>query len=199
MAPNNYPHKKLMRKKLIALIVLILGFTSVLIAQSTTIITTKFLAEAGLHYGGEEIAIIEFEDGDEQEMLAGQGLTIALGGEFSLPSFRYALLRTTIGFKYSTTAADNANIMFLRYPLNVMVYAAPNTDIRIGIGTTKHLNATLKGDDFFPDVDFESSLGTRLEIGYKWAALVFNSLTFTDDFGFEYDGGSIGITFSGKF
>ena len=80
-----------------------------------------------------------------------------------------------------------------------MVYAAPTTDIRIGIGTTKHLNATLKGDDFFPDVDFESSLGTRLEIGYKWAALVFNSLTFTDDFGFEYDGGSIGITFSGTF
>lgn len=186
-----------MRQKFIALSLLFIYSTTPLVAQTKPSVKASFLLEAGLHYGGDEIAIIEFENGDEQDMLAGQGLTLAFGGEFSIPSFKYAFLRTTLGFKYSTTAADNANIMFLRYPLNIMLYAAPTSDIRIGIGTTKHLGAILKGDGFFPDTDFDSSLGTRFELGYKWVALAINALNFSDEFGFEYNGGSIGLTFSG--
>ena len=159
-------------------------------------INTKALIDVGIHYGGDTIATIEFEDGDEQDMLAGQGLTLAVGGEFSIPSFKYVFLRTTLGLKYSTTAADNANVMFLRYPLNIMAFTGLTEDIRIGLGVTNHLGATLKGDGFFPDIDFDSSFGPRIEVGYKWVSLTYNNITFTDEFGFDYSGGAFGINFS---
>ena len=121
------------------------------LAQNDPAVKAKLLIDIGLHYGGDEIATVVFQDGNEQDMLAGQGISLAVGGEFSVPSFKYAFLRTSIGVKYSTTAADNANIMFLRYPLNIMAYAAITDDIRLGIGTTSHLGAELKGDGFLPN------------------------------------------------
>lgn len=129
-------------------------------------------------------------------MLAGQGIALAVGGQFSLTNFEYAFLRTSIGFKYSTTAADNANIMFLRYPFNIMAYAVPIKDIHIGIGTTSHLGAKLKGDGFFDDVEYESSFGPRFEIAYKGIAIVYENITFKDNFRNEYDGSSFGLTYS---
>lgn len=168
-------------------------------AQTATALQARFLLDVGIHYGGDDIATVYFEDGNEQEMLAGQGLTLAIGGEFSLADFDYIFVRSSIGLKYSTTAADNANIMFLRYPLNLMGYVVPFEGIRVGIGTTSHLGAVLKGDGFFPDIDYDSSFGPRFEIGYKWVALTYESLTFTDELGQEYDGSSFGLSFSSTF
>lgn len=182
------------------LLILLLSISAIfsnLFAQNSSPIEAKLLLEAGIHYGGDVIMEVEFQDGGDQEMLAGQGLTLAVGGQLSMPSFKYVFMRGSIGFKYSTTAADNANIMFLRYPLNIMAYAAPVDDIRIGIGTTSHLGAVLKGDGFFRDIEYESSFGPRFEVGYKWVALVYNNITFTDPSGDEYKGGAFGLTFSG--
>ena len=185
-----------MRLFIIVLALFLSSFSAAVYAQQSSTLQAKFLIDIGIHYGGDEIATIQFEDGDEQDMLAGQGLTLAVGGQFSVPSFKYALLRTSIGLKYSTTAADNANIMFLRYPFNVMAFAVPYDDVRVGIGFTSHLGAVLKGDGFFPDVDYDSSLAPRFEIGYKWAAITYNTVSFTDEFGNEFDGSSVGVTVS---
>lgn len=181
------------------LILFITLATSSVFSQQSDSTHARFLLDIGIHYGGDDIATVQFTNGDEQEMLAGQGIALALGGEFSIPNFKYALFRTTIGLKYSTTAADNANIMFLRYPLNLMAFAVPADDMRIGIGATSHLGAVLKGDDFFDDVKYDSSFGPRIEVGYKWVALIYENITFTDETGNEFDGSSFGISFSYAF
>ncbi len=180
------------------LIFVVISSTNIF-SQNSDSTNAKFLLDLGLHYGGDDIATIQFQNGDEQEMLAGQGLTLAIGGEFRIPDFKYAIFRTTIGLKYSTTAADNANIMFLRYPLNLMAFAIPVDDFRIGLGATSHLGAVLKGDGFFEDVEYESSFGPRIELGYKWVSLTYTNITFTDEFGQDYDGSSFGVNFSVTF
>lgn len=181
------------------LILLVSIFPDNVFSQKSDSTHVRFLIDIGVHYGGDDIATVQFISGDEQEMLAGQGIALAVGGEFTIPNFKYALLRTTIGLKYSTTAADNANIMFLRYPLNLMAFAVPADDIRIGIGATSHLGAVLKGDGFFDDVKYDSSFGPRVEVGYKWVSLIYENITFTDDSGNEYDGSSFGVGFSYTF
>ena len=64
------------------------------LAQNDPAVKAKLLIDIGLHYGGDEIATVVFQDGNEQDMLAGQGISLAVGGEFSVPSFKYAFLRT---------------------------------------------------------------------------------------------------------
>jgi hypothetical protein len=185
-----------MRLLLLTIILTVHSLGNNAIAQKSSSLNAKLLFDFGIHYGGDDIATVQFQNGDEQEMLAGQGLTLAVGGQFGLTNFKYAFVRTSIGFKYSTTAADNANIMFLRYPFNLMAYAVPFKDALIGIGTTSHIGAILKGDGFFDDVEYDSSFGPRFEIGYKGAAIVYSSVNFTDDSGNEFDGSAFGLSYS---
>ncbi len=189
-----------MRLFLLPLLLIISFAPTKIFSQNNDSSNVKFVLDFGVHYGGDDIATVQFTDGGEQEMLAGQGLTLAVGGEFKIPNFKYALFRTTIGLKYSTTAADNANIMFLSYPLSLMAFAVPADDWRIGLGGTSHLGAVLKGDGFFDDVEYDSSFGPRIEVGYKWVSLTYTNVTFTEkEFGEEYDGSSFGINFSVTF
>ena len=45
-------------------------------------------------------------------MLAGHGGYESISGKFRLANVDYLALRATVGIKYNTTAADNANISF---------------------------------------------------------------------------------------
>ncbi len=55
---------------------------SSLSAQET--VTAALLYEAGLEYGGDELLTLQFTNGEEQVMLAGQGGYASIGGEFRL-------------------------------------------------------------------------------------------------------------------
>lgn len=155
----------------------------------------RALLEGNLEYGGDDLVTVFFTNGEDQQMKAGQGGTLALGGEFG-PADLPLLFRATIGLKYNTEAADNANINFVRYPLNVLAYANFARGFRIGGGLTKHLGARLKGDGFVDDLKFDSSTGARFEIGYRWVALTYTTLTYTAETGEEFSGNSFGVSFS---
>lgn len=156
----------------------------------------KFLAEGGIEYDGDELLTVFFTNGVDQTMLAGQGGYLALGGDFQFQKIKSLMLRATIGYKYNTTAASNANIRLTRLPINIIPYWKINEDLRIGIGITTHQIVNLNGYDFIADVVFTSPLGLRFELGYKWVALTYTAIKYKADTNESFSASSLGVSLS---
>ena len=166
---------------------------SSLSAQET--VTAALLYEAGLEYGGDELLTLQFTNGEEQVMLAGQGGYASIGGELRLANVDYLALRATVGIKYNTTAADNANIAFTRIPVNIVPHFYFDEMIHVGVGITTHQRVRLNGDGFTPDVDFAGSISPRFEIGYGGCALTYSIQDYTSQ-AEVLSGSSFGISFT---
>lgn len=164
--------------------------------QTQNPIIAKFLLEGGIEYGGDEILKVFFTNGGDQSMKAGQGGFLAIGGQLQFAKVKFLLLRATIGIKYNTTAAENANIRLTRLPINLIPYLKINDDFRLGIGISSHQSVILKGDGFFPDVDFTSSLGPRVEFGYKWVAVSYTAISYTKGTTEKFSANSLGVSVS---
>jgi hypothetical protein len=162
--------------------------------KSTSPLTAKFLIESGIEYGGDEILQVFFTNGGKQNMRAGQGGFIAFGGQLQFANVKQLMLRTSIGVKYNTTAAENANIRLTRLPIHLTPFWNINNDFRLGIGVTNHLSPKLKGDGFVPDVDYTSSVGPRFEFGYKSFALTYTSIKYEDKLGESFSASSFGAS-----
>ena len=80
-------------KHLLSLLVATCTLSS-LSAQKT--VTAALLYEAGLEYGGDELLTLQFTNGEEQVMLAGQGDYASIGGEFRLTKIRDRVWRLCI-------------------------------------------------------------------------------------------------------
>lgn len=175
---------------------LLLSTFQVFAQQSERPLTAKFLIEGGVEYGGDEILQIFFTNGEDQTMRAGQGVYIAVGGELQFSGVKQLMLRSSIGIRYNTTAADNANIRLTRFPIHLTPFWKINDDFRLGVGVTTHLNPSLKGDGFVPDVAFKSTVGPRIEFGYKWIALTYTVIRYKDELGESFSANSIGASVS---
>jgi hypothetical protein len=66
----------------------------------------------------------------------------------------------------------------------------------LGVGLTTHINPTVKGDDFVPDVDYSSTPGPRFEFGYKWIALTYTDISYKNESGESFAANSIGAAIS---
>lgn len=177
-------------------LVLLLITIQVFAQQTERPLTAKLLIEAGIEYGGDEILQVFFTNGEDQTMRAGQGGYIAIGGELQISSIDQLMLRASIGVKYNTTAADNANIRLTRFPAHLTPFWKINDDFRLGIGVTTHLSPRLKGDGFIPDVAYTSAVGPRFEFGYKWIALTYTAISYEDGTGESFSASSIGASIS---
>lgn len=175
---------------------LILIYSEAHSQQTKNPLIAKFLIEGGGEFGGDEILTVFFEDGDNQKMRAGQGGFLTLGGQFEFRETKNFMLRASIGIKYTTTAADNANIRLTRIPIHLMPYWVIKEDFRLGVGITSHQNVRLKGDGFVEDIDFKGTLGTRFEIGYKWVAVTYTILDYKSEMGQKISANSLGLSFS---
>src|SRR5262245_7574586 len=79
-----------------------------------------FTPEADLEFGGDDFATVSFEDGDSQDISLGQGLTLALGGQYKPAEFSPFAVRATVGYKFVTTSATNADIGITRIVYEVV-------------------------------------------------------------------------------
>ena len=158
--------------------------------------TLRFLIESGLEYGGDPLATLYYTNGNEQTMRAGQGAYLAVGGDLQIASAPGLLFRATVGLKYNTTAAENANIRLTRFPVNAMAYYRIADGFRLGAGATTHRGINFKGDDFLPDLRLSSSVGPRFEFGYRWIALTYTNLKYTDGANQAFSASSVGLSVS---
>jgi len=159
----------------------------------------RFVIEGAGEFGGEAVATIFYEDGTTQDVHGGQGVTLAGGGEVRLNDQSPLALRGTVGLKYVTTAATNAHIRLTRVPVEVVAtYDLPN-DLWIGAGLVHHAALKFSGDEIGPDVEFEDADGPTVELGWRWVALTFTSMRYTDAEGNEYDASNAGLSFIYRF
>lgn len=143
------------------------------------------------------MAKIQFEDGDDQDVNAGQGGSIGIGVEAQFPSIDFLMFQGTLGIKYVTTQADNAHIRLTRFPIELTANWLITDEIKIGAGISAHTNINFKGDGVGPDVSFDNAIGPLIEASYAGLGLRFTSMTYTDEFGFDYDANAIGVFYKG--
>ena len=157
----------------------------------------RFLLGGALEFGGDNLAEVYFTDGSVQKMNAGQGGTVFAGGELRLTKSEKLFLRGSVGIKYLTTKADNANIRLTRIPLQLSLNYMPVKKWRFATGIVSHQAINLKFDGLGQDAKFTSVPGLQFEAGYGLFALSYTLMTYKDADNASYRANAIGITISG--
>jgi hypothetical protein len=155
-----------------------------------------FVVELAGEVGGDPFATIEFEDGTTQDVETGRGLTVAVGGLVRPSAALPLALRGTVGFKYVTTMADNADITLTRVPIEVLGIVELPQGVWAGAGFVRHTMVKFRGGGLGPDEDLEDANGATAELGWRWVALTYTSMNYTDQTGAEYDASVFGLSFS---
>lgn len=185
--------------KVLSALALLAAAPALSAAESAEHAQFGFVFEADLEYGGDDIATVNFTDGSSQHVKTGQGLTLALGGHFRASESSPFSVRATAGYKFVTTAARDADIGIDRKVFEVLGNYRWPSNWWVGAGVTHHAGIEFNGDGFGPDVEFDDATGFTVEAGWKWIALSYTGMDYTDEFGGEWDASSIGVTLTSKF
>jgi hypothetical protein len=158
-----------------------------------------WLMQADFDYGGDDLAELEFTDGDSQNVKAGQGVSLAVGGWFRPMESTPFELQAIFGYKFVFTAADNADIKVTRttFQLNG-IYRFAN-DWYVGGGLTRHMSPTLHGDGFFDDIDFDDANGFTAEFGWRWIGLHYTKMDYSSPGYEDADASHVGVRFTYRF
>lgn len=152
-----------------------------------------WVLEGGVEYGGDLLVTLLFTDGSDQDILAGQGGTVAFGFDVRPRSLPQVGIRTTAGIKFSSNASENADISFIRLPIEVVgSYYLPR-EWRVGAGLAYHTGVSFNGDGFVPDVDFDPATGLTLELGWKALALTYTTMEYSAG-GASFGASAIGVS-----
>jgi hypothetical protein len=159
--------------------------------------SVRLLLGAAFEFGGDDLATVYFADGSTQSINAGRGGTVFAGGQIQLHKTKKVHLRTSLGIKYVTTKATNANIRLTRIPIQVSVNYVPVKKLRIGAGLVTHQAIKLNFDGLGDNAKFRSVPGPIFEVGYGLVGLSYTLMTYKDKNSISYRANTIGITFSG--
>jgi hypothetical protein len=157
------------------------------------------LVQTDADFGGDDVATVYYEDDDEQDVKAGQGVALSIGGFFRPIEDSRFRLEASIGYKFVLTAASNADISLTRTLLQLGAYYEWPTGFYLGGGVVQHLSPELNGDGFFEDITFDDATGFNVEIGWKWVALHYTQMTYEHEFFEDVDASSIGIRATYRF
>lgn len=156
----------------------------------------RFLIAGAMEFGGDPVAEVYFTDGNTQSVKAGQGVSLAVGGQLQLPQAEKLLLRATVGYKYVTTAANNAHIRLTRLPINLTANWMALRNFRLAAGLANQQNIQFKSDGMGRDVELTSSTGPLFEVAYHGLGLTYTALKYKDQESLSYSANAFGISFS---
>jgi hypothetical protein len=158
-----------------------------------------FLGQVDLDYGGDDVATVYFEDDDSQNVKAGQGLAISVGAYFRPIASSTFEIDASVGYKFSTTAASNADIGVERTMLQLGVSHRWPNGLYLGGGLVHNMGPTVDGDGFFEDIDFDDAQGFNLEVGWRWIALHYTDMTYESDLYEDVDASHFGLRFTYRY
>jgi hypothetical protein len=155
-----------------------------------------WLLNMDLDFGGDDLATVSFEDGESQDVKAGQGIHIGVGGWFRPMNDVPFELQGILGYKFVTTAASNADIGVARTTLQLNgIYRFSNAWY-LGGGITRHMGPELDGDGFFEDISFDDATGFTMEAGWKWIGLHYTRMDYSADGYQDADASHFGVRFT---
>lgn len=188
-----------MKKTLITLSMLSLLHTAPLQAA-------QLFIQGGLHFGGDTLATATFVGGGSESVEAG-GLISGSAGLITRMGEAMEL-RTSLGIKMDGVFAENGDVSFFRWPVEMMAFYAGET-LRFGAGLSYHLSPELEVDDpSLPPatVEFDDALGFVAQLEYRLGERAHIGLKATmidyeisGSSGPDTDGNSLGIIIGTRF
>jgi hypothetical protein len=156
-----------------------------------------FVGEIDLEYGGEAVDTVLFTNGSTQDVKSGQGITAAVGMHYR-PANWDVDFSGTVGYKFVTTAASNANIGITRGVVQLLVTYDPKDSWWVSGGLVQHIGTKFNADGFGSDRDFGNSLGATLQGGWKWIGLTYTYMKYKQQSspgaGTQFDASVVGLT-----
>ncbi len=136
-------------------------------APSPQTIETDFLVLAGLTYGGDDLYQVEYEDGSDTELKAGGLISVGAG---LITHFNQYSIQTTLAYHFDSADADNGDVSFSRWSLELLPFYNIDDKHRVGLGLTYHMSPELESDFDFDKstIEFDSAVGIVAEYGYSW-------------------------------
>ena len=190
-----------MMKKMIALAALAVAASGAS-AQSASAGLHPLLG-AGLTFGGDKLATVQFTDGSTDSIRAGGLLQLYGGAEYR---FDNALtLQGTLGYHVSDSrSARNGNVRFENYPIELIALYAPMDKVRFGAGVQFATGARLTGSGVADDIGakFKSATGAVIEGEYLFTPKMGLQLRYVNvkfapkDGGEKVDGSHGGLMFT---
>ena len=159
----------------------------------------RFLVGGALEFGGDEVAKVYFTNGNEQSVNAGQGGSIAVGAQFQIPTAEKFLLRTTVGYKYLTTEADNVHIRLTRVPIIATANYMVLNKLRVGAGIATHQAIKFNAGGIGDNMTFSGAAGPTFEVAYAGIGLSYTAMKYKDNMNNSYSANAFGFTFSATF
>jgi hypothetical protein len=156
----------------------------------------RLLIGGAMEFGGDEVAKVYFTNGNTQSVKAGQGVSLAVGGQFQFPKLKKFLLRATVGYKYVTTMANNANIRLTRVPIHLTANWMAAKKLRLSVGLANHQNIQFKSDGIGQDVKLTGSTGPIFEVAFHGLGLTYTAMTYKDQSNLSYSANAIGVSFT---
>ncbi len=156
----------------------------------------RFLIVSALELGGDKIAEVYFSNGEKQGVRAGQGISVGVGGQLQIPGADKFLLRSTVGFKYVTTAADNVHIRLTRVPIVISGSYMASPKLRFSAGMSMHRNIHFKTDGLGEDYKFQGANGATFEIAYAGVGISYTAMKYKDQSNNNYSANAVGLSYS---
>ena len=182
---------------------IVLYLTLALFCQARAV---DFIAEGGLHFGGDTVVTVTSESGSSDSLKAGEELSLAAGGVFRVTDTVDAVV--TFGLKKEVVYPDGGAITFTRYPLNIL-FLYRDDNLRVGGGLTYHFNPVYKVDTETEQdlVEFSNSPGLLLDIRYFIHEYIYVAGRYTrieyqttsEPVEKHYDGSSLGVLLGFQF
>ena len=151
-----------------------------------------FVVSGAREFGGDDVATVLFSNGDTQDVKAGQGLGVDAGVYYRFAESPFSV-RGTVGFKFVTTQAENADINMRRIPLQLVGSYHLDNGARLGVGVVRHNGIKFDADGIGDNLDFDDATGYTIEAGWKWVLLSYTGMDYTDEFGQDYSADSFGV------
>lgn len=156
----------------------------------------RFLITGALELGGDDIAEIYYTNGEKDGVPAGQGGSLGVGAQFTVPGAEKLLVRSTVGFKYITNPADNVHIRLTRIPVVVSGNYMATSKLRLSAGLSTHRNIRFNTGGLGGNTKFKAATGPIVEVAYAGIGLSYTAMKYTDESNHSYSANAIGLTFS---
>ncbi|NHZ81879.1 outer membrane beta-barrel protein [Massilia sp. CCM 8695] len=141
----------------------------------------RFVVGMGLTGGGDKLATAEYKHGGSVDVRAG-GLIAFLGGVDYRFSQQFSM-QGTVGFHVDQASAKNGDVTFKRFPIELLGYFHPTSNMRIGGGVRYVSSPKLSGSGFGSgiDRDFDSTVGAIVEGEYFFSPNIGLKLRFVKE------------------
>lgn len=136
--------------------------------KSSTTKGMHLVANAGLSFGGDTLAVLRYNNGGDHKIKAGGLFQIGAGLIYEATDVPFAT-QFTMNYHVNQSDAKNGTLRFRRYPLEGMVFYTGIENWRMGIGARSVLSPryTAQVDSRNTQIlDFKSTTGAIAELAY---------------------------------